>query len=235
MAYAWVADNFAEFATSDSTVAVMLNGVTAGNLLVVTISIGNADARTISSVADGTNTYNAVTNVYSAIISWRQWMYYCVPGTGGNLTITATFSGAVTGGRAIMVTEYSGGHATPLDGTNYTTVDAEGNADGTETIGPLTPSENDCLLVASLADGTVTAYGTPINGYTIGQDSDPDICNVCQLYLIQTTAAESTAGATGNAWGSYCGCMAVFKAAAAAGGAAGGGAYYQHYYLSVVT
>lgn len=221
MAYAYVNANNAENAASGSDIAVTLNGVTAGHLLVVCIQAINTNSVTISSVADdasgGSNTYSPVEHIYATNIPWRQWMYYSVVATGGNLTITATYSGATGGERAILVMEFSGPAASPLDGTNYTTADAAAGGDGVESIGPLTPSASDCMVVAQLADATGTDYSTPTGGFTLQQQTTNGISNCAQFYLIQSGAASAaTCGATAGADGGYCGVMAVFTPAAAA-------------------
>src|SRR6185503_14054164 len=89
-----------------------LTGIANGNLLVV--GIGTSGAGTsVSSINDGANTYTKVSGrTFLAGNGGSEiWAAYSV--SGGNRTITVTFSGSVS--NDVVVAEYSGAATSPFD------------------------------------------------------------------------------------------------------------------------
>ena len=73
---------------NESSIAVSLTGITAGNLLVVWLTWGTADGA--PTLSDGTSSFTAGTKV--SISGGYGQFFYRLSANGGNKTITATFS-----------------------------------------------------------------------------------------------------------------------------------------------
>lgn len=158
MAYAFVNAWNNGGPTSGTTGTVSPTGVTVGNLLYLLIQC--ADSRTINSVSDGSNTYS-VANARIVPGVTDMWGYFCPVTTGGNLTITVTFSASVTD-IFIGAVEYSGIAASPFD-KNTSALTASGSSITTPSV---TTTQNGELIILS---GCVENAARPLNtqaGYT---------------------------------------------------------------------
>lgn len=92
-------------ATAATSIAVTLNGVTAGNLLWVAVGYESSSASV--TIADGGNTWQAGPTLSNAGDPYQVRLFYAENVAGGNRTVTATF-GASVDYRAIYVQERSG-------------------------------------------------------------------------------------------------------------------------------
>lgn len=154
--------------SSTSTVAVALLGVTAGNTIGCGIAWANQTA-SLSTVSDGTNNYTLVHNPTAASSLWRSAMAYMPSSIGGNVTITATLSGASTNVKIIVCHEVSGTDTTAvMDTSAMSDIGAVGG--GTDNVSQSVTITNPGTYIMGFflnygQNGAVTA-GT---GYTLGE------------------------------------------------------------------
>lgn len=149
------------FGDGDTTIAVTLNGTTSGRTIVIgalwfptSVSLSSVD------VGGQAATVHAGSLASSASLDARsQWASLAALSSGGNKTVTATFSGNIgTNEGIIWVKEYAGSDG--FDAVNAAT------GSGTSASLSLTTIADNCHIVAIVQDnfdGTFTA-GT---GYTI--------------------------------------------------------------------
>lgn len=178
---------------------------TSGATLIVisTVSYNIVSEISASDVTDSkSNTWTPLTGYVGTLV--RNRLFYCVnPTVGSGHTFTATKN---TGYPSIVVTAWSGNSATPGD------QDAGG---GDFTPGPITPSEDNCLIISAM--GASNAAAASINsGMTISDDiqyNPGQYFGTAMAYKIQTTAA--SIGPTWSGPNAEVSCIASFKAAAA--------------------
>lgn len=149
--------------------------------------------------------------------------FYAVAPSSGACTVT--FSQTNSGFFTVVISEFSGAATTtPLDGGTGTT--------GTGTAaspGNVTPSEDNCLIFATMTHGGTDRTITEEAGWSLVQEHEGGSTSgpISVIYKVQTTAttedADWTIGTGSVDWAATCG---VFKAAAAAG-ASGSGAFTQ--------
>lgn len=154
----------------------------------------NAAAATSPAITDGFgNTVNALTSV-TTTGNTRLYRWYIVPTTVG-LGHQFTASGITFD--SMIVSAFSGAAASPLD--------VQSTANATTQAGSITPSEDNCLVIASLCSRSVADY-TIGSSYTITERRS-FVSSICDggatAYLKQTTAS-----ATNPAW-SHSGAVAI--------------------------
>jgi hypothetical protein len=138
---------------ANTNVQALATAVTAGNMLVLGVTMGSAD--TIASVTD--NRGNAWTLVTSSSNGERAvWLYYVKSAKAGATTVTVTFGSGMYPDSALVVREYSGlgasasidKFATGSDGTNYVQVHPAGTTAATSAANELV------VVVAGASDKT---------------------------------------------------------------------------------
>lgn len=170
----------------------------------------------VPSISDSkSNSWTSLTNRNATNTNGR--MFYCVPSSVGS---GHTFSGGLAGTDypSIAVIALAGVHATPFG------AESGSGSDGvtTKQAGSLTPSENNCIVIACLS---FNAANTPsINeSFTIAQHIDfssGQHFGVDLAYKIQTTAAAQNPTWTNGSSGEMVAALAWFKSAAGGGGGA---------------
>lgn len=177
-----------------ATLVVVIGSVTQGNAIAVSDSQGNTP-------------FLGLTLRNGATVRGQLW-YFINPSTSATYTVTVSGSGGGTPFAACAYAAFSGTHASsPFDQENGSTTGATGN---------ITPSEDNCLVIAGAAQsgGTIsTQSGLATLLYAVGEAGSA--WGVSLAYTIQTTAA--AAGCTFSNGTSYASCIASFKAAAAGG------------------
>lgn len=168
--------------------SVTLLGVATGNLIVVCIVTSGAGT-SVTSVTDGTNTYTQrSTRIFLAGVGGQeQWEAHNV--TGGDLTITANYSGAANANLACA--EYSGiDTSSPFDQTS--------KASGTSTTpssGNVATSQADELLIGFVTDGVFTYDG----GWNLRENGDFQSFLADRIVAVAGNyAASGTIGASQN-------------------------------------
>lgn len=213
MALTRVAGQFArnQSAASATTIAVTLNSIAPGALLVLGITV--ADGVTISTVRDDLvvdATKAAASSIDFVAHGQRFECWYFENHGGGSRTFTATFSATATF-RGIQVTEYAGAatSAAYFDGSTAT---------GTSTTldsGSKTPPVNGCLIWGQAhAD---TGVPTPSGAFS-SIDSEAGVNDVNWEDQIQGTAASIAATWTFGSSVDWVATMAIFKPAVGATG-----------------
>lgn len=197
-------------------VTVTINGVTAGNTLIVGIT--NGSARTVNTVTDGTNSYAAVGSQVSDSrdTNYRFDIYEAPNVAAGNFTISVDFTGGGAFEEELIVHEVSG------LGTTFN-LDQSGSAETASTspsvsTGSSTTQDGDYLF-AMIQDtsGTAAARWSQGSGYT---ERAEDFTNgsVESEDQVQTTAGATSATWTQNNSGNALARLIAVKAAAAGGG-----------------
>lgn len=224
-----VQNNHASSDTQSGTLAVTLNGVSTGNLIAVFAFCYHGPGSVgIASVADDQgNTYAAVDTANPDTAEWFK-TFYARNVTGGNLTITVTYTGTPTY-RRVIVTEYSG-LSTAADVLDAHSISAVTTTWGTGTD------------VATSGAATTTANGDTVIGF-YGQVSDQTLPTAGTGYTSRSTwqnpagdawahedRVQSNAGsiaATFTPGGANKETVVAMLAFKAAGGGGGGGATYE--------
>lgn len=201
--------------SSSGTTLAFPSNVTAGNLLIAVQTHFNNLGAAITTPTDTlAHTYVAVDTQVSVDSNTQLRMYYVENCSGGANTVTFDIEGVNTGDITVNIFEFSGVATTSalLDGQNA------GPSTGTAvSTGNVTPSEDNCLLIAAMshngADTSITEEWTLLQENEGGSANMP----LATQYKVQTTATTEdgdwTLGAS-RTWGTQLG---VFKSA---GGAA---------------
>jgi hypothetical protein len=184
MGYALVqtVENNADAASA--TIAVTINGVVAGNLLVVCVAGYNYTDADVSGVADDQSTAAVkAADKSSSTANNNCEIWYFQNHGGGNRTVTATFTTSNAQYRYITVSEWSGGAITSVfegkainDGTSATP--STGNLD-------VTPSQDGMLIIGLIHPNAVPTAAAP---FTLLR-YDGGSTNAHSEYYIQPTAA----------------------------------------------
>ena len=210
-------------AGSATTVAATTAGsVTAGDLIV--LFIAHQSAVTISSVADGRGTtYNQIGSVYVDSGNGQKGvLYYGIAAAGtGAITVTVTFSATCTF-RHIVISEYSGNHASPLDQfyTPTTPSNTATGTDATKSDSSITPSVNNCLIYAGFQDSSGTPTVAPGTSPAFNERTDDTLGGgTIQVEDLVQGSAVAVFGTwtVGTAGHGYQGVVASFKPATAGG------------------
>lgn len=119
------ANNSSGSATS-TTIAATLAGVTAGNLL--WLSVGCFNSSTSITISDSTgNSWSAGPTISNGTDPWQHRLFYCANASAGSHTVTATFGTAVAY-RCIYIQERSGlATSSPLEGAGTSNRQASGS------------------------------------------------------------------------------------------------------------
>jgi hypothetical protein len=187
---------------------------TGANLLVVNVANTASTSLVVSDNKSGGN-LNALTASVSDIFNRISRLYWVIMtgGTGHTITVTGTDENI-----GLTWAYFSGVHASPIGGTEGAGTAGFGTSFA---ISSVTPSENDCLVVAGMMNDT--APGHAINGgFTMHQA----LQGSAGVYLGSAIASliQTTAAAAGPTWSwtgdqNASGSSAWFKAAGAGGGA----------------
>lgn len=181
-------------ASSGSTCAVTLTGVTAGNTIVVLTEIDSATI-TVSSIKDGVpNTYTLLDAVTSGTKSTRSAYFQNTP--GGSVTVTATFSASGSTFRRMLVCEYSGLGAPDGHAAAATTATGAGQA---ESSGNFTDKYMGDTIVA-LANASTSTL-TAGSGFTLDANNPGSQGMYAESGVVAgpgTTSATFTSGANGQ-------------------------------------
>jgi hypothetical protein len=196
--------------TDGGYTATCAYSATTGSLLVVT-AIGYYPGATVEGVADGTNTYAESKAAAGTELFLAQW--HAANITGGNLTITVSYSNNVNPS-LILVDEYTGAATTNagvLDQTN-----SAGGASATMSPGAITPSVNGALIRSSCAvdvpSGTDTY--TAVADYTLrANNGDSAYNDGAAEDRILGTASAQTASITSSTSRTYVCVVASYKPA----------------------
>lgn len=185
---------------------------TGSNRLLIAIIADRSNlARTINTV-----TYNgvALTQAGSRAIEESTGLklfidvfYLINPATGSN-TLYVEYAGEGTHQVGVTALVFSGGNQS----APYDQQDTDLSASGNNPSLTLTPSENDCLLIAGLLDEDGVLL-TQSGGTTV-DDFDAGAFVFQAAYFIQTTAASKTISWSGSTAYNYVAVMFSFKAAA---------------------
>ena len=137
---------------------VTLNGTAAGSLIVVAASVWNGGGG-VTGISVSDNVNGAYTESFRAHDGVQDAsLHYYPNNAGGNLTVTVNpAAGTDNYDLWIAVAEFAGGDtASPASGTPATNTRGGGTNTATlSTAGPMTPADNDVLVIA--VDGHVTA------------------------------------------------------------------------------
>ena len=176
---------------------VFAAGAAQGDLVVGIIAWdpGAGDTISLSSVTDNgtgtSNTWNVVGGTSMTIGQQRAAAIWCVNqrNAGTLTTVTGTFSTS-TPWRAILVREYSGNAASPLDGSNTSGPTTHTQATDNLTSGTFTPAVDGGLVVGLnyyyAVNGTLAA-GTGFGNFT----EETAFVHLAIEHFIQTTAAQT--------------------------------------------
>lgn len=178
MAFAFVQSASAMGTTTATSIAVSFaSNVTANNLIVCAVSWGSAGGvvEAPTSVADAIgNTLTRIPNSANvdATNDQQQCLFYKPSIAGGASSVTCTFP-ASRSNRGIIVVEYSGESASPLDQQTSNFQTAPGTTTDAVTTGSKTTTTAGQLIVGAYTDcsagtGTTVTAGT---GYTKRRDT----------------------------------------------------------------
>jgi hypothetical protein len=163
-AWAHIQTNGSLEAGSDANIAhAITSSLTAGSLVVCHIAWVTAGG-SISTVADGTNSYAASGSAVSHADGFSVHTYYAMNVSAGSVTVTVTFSGATTN-KALICQEYSGiATSGALDVTKTNSQAGSTATDGITSGSTTSTAENNELVVAagwvrSGASGLVSGTG----------------------------------------------------------------------------
>lgn len=199
MAAAHVQQVISESFGAITTIAITVNGVATGNAICGQV-VWNSGTVTLDSVTDtGSNTYVRLNNPVTSG-SQRAALFYALNVTGGNLTITATFSAATANGWNALIVHEASGIATTgaLDGNALNAQTNPGTGTDAITSTSITTAANGDYLGAFVMEmphknsgGTYTAgtgYTQRVNSLNAGSESQ-----------IQATAGAIAGTFTGSA------------------------------------
>lgn len=201
-----VLDNFTTNITSDDNVSISASQFTVGALGIALISWDATGGKTILFVHDDFG------NVWIPTPAGRQGpssdnqylqAYYCanIASAPAPTGVLAGFSGAVTA-RSIYVTSFTVSSGTPV--LDQETYNAPGGASAAPTVGPLTPSVSNCLMVGWMEGNASIAAGATWTSISISPDF------VCAEYFLQTTPTSKSAVWTQTS-GNYGATLLIFK------------------------
>lgn len=197
-----------ELAATATTIALTLNGVAAGSLLVIIVGVVGSTTTTISGVQDDLGTVGV--SVGRAVYATNGYgeIWYIKNATAGNRTVTVTYSATITN-RYMCLIEADADTSSPLDQTAKKETQDSVNPN-TAAVTTLADGEYCVALSAGIPGTSLTAtspYGdvyTPVtlNSWTIGVED----------------RIQATQGATNAAWtaanSSWFAILATFKATA---------------------
>ena len=196
-----------------TTQTVVLNGVTAGNLIIVWVSWCNYD-RTIS-VSDGTTTLTAGTKVWNPNQAGQ--FFYLLSANSGNRTYTATWPGGVVDFISMRVSEYNASGAWTFDAQNV------GSGNSTSLLsGSINTTGTDEVVESGMSGfGAVTITSQQINSVnaTIPAYSGTNVQIGYRLLNSTFSSGTATASVSSCVW--VCNIIA-FKAAAGGSAALSG-------------
>lgn len=158
---------------------------TGANLIILTVGWYHAITADVTITDSKSNTWNALTKKSTTTISNRIW--WSIPtSVGSSHTFTQT---SATSFGPIIMTAWSGSHASaPADQENG----AVSSSASSLATGSITPSENNCLVIAGIGHENNTSVAATINGsFTISDEvlySGGASESAAMAYLIQTTA-----------------------------------------------
>ena len=209
MAAAFVQSASSSIASGSSgTISVTINGVTAGNCLIVA-AFSLSATESFDSCADGTNTYTAAATHQNGDGSGGR-VFVAPNVSSGNFTVTATLSGDASY-RVILVHEVSGIATT-------SPVDAVSSSLDCDNSGSDTPNENGCYIFGAGYTGYSATAATAGGSFTL-RESQTDAAGVAAATedQVQATAASISSNFTfgdngGTGW------MVALKPAAGGGG-----------------
>lgn len=199
-------------ASANTSVAITLSGVGAGNLIVIGLA-GASASNTLSSIVDSSgNTVSTAQALGGSVVA--NGIYYVANTSSGTHTITATVSAAEN--IEIHAVEYrNAATVSPLVAT-ATPLSSSGS---TITTNSVTPAANGSLCVFG---GTVTGSAT-LSSYINGFTQESAITSGPTSFfadLVQSTAATVSAGLTQSGTSTWTTNVAVFKPASAGSGTA---------------
>lgn len=201
---------------TSSTTLAFPSDVAAGNLLAVCVSAFHSFGVTISTPSDTrSSSYAAMAAQQNPDFASGVRNYYALAPSSGACTVTVEIN--ASGDYTCAIAEFSGVAAvSPLDtGTGGTGTGTAASA------GNVTPSEDNCLIVAAMTHNGADRTLTEGAGWSLIQENEGGSSNMplSAIYKVQTTAttedADWTIGTGSVNWAATCG---VFKAAAAATG-----------------
>jgi hypothetical protein len=168
-----------------------LIGVTAGNILVMSVSF-QAPGDGTWTFSDGVNTWNTGPKVAA---NGFQVIGYALNVASGNVTVTASTTGSSAQIDAILV-EYSGTTTAVFDSQNTN----NGSGAGTTTSIALTTAQNNELVVVGGNDGNPTTFDAPMS--TRGNPTNPGFTNTADN-VYATAGAQNITGTrtSGSGWG----------------------------------
>lgn len=198
--------------------ALGVNGGTTGAIdttgaSFLVLAVGWYVGGTAPSVSDSkSNTWVPLTQQSFGGVSSSRLYYSIAPTVGSGHTFTASGSSSYS---SICVLAFSGSHASPYDQEN-----GSGATSSTIQAGSLTPSEDNCLVVAGVCPSDGSGNISINGGFTeydiIWVIGNNEGCGIG--YLIQTTAAAANPTWTMDASSAVTATIATFKAAAGGGG-----------------
>lgn len=217
MAYTLVQNNVG-FAFSGTTVSATFGSpVTAHNAILVAAVIDAA--LSISSIADGTNTYSVGASNTGAGNPAKAGFGFSLNVAAGTPTVTLTVSGGTIGNSTIWIEEWSGiATSSAGDGSSALFTSGSGTPGEAFTAGSFTPGSSGDLIWAFGHCGNGGAV-TPGTGFATAVNDSADAFQ--SQFLTQSVAASINAGFNSTPGGfAYYGVAAAFKAAGG-GGATG--------------
>lgn len=196
---------------SGTSLAVALNGVSAGSVLAVYVYWGDPTA-TCSLADSKSQSYTVKHGATTLASQGRSSLWYAKNVAAGNTTITATISASAFA--VIEVHEISGCDTTePYDTSAVNAQTDPGTGANAVTSGSITPSVNGCYLFG--ATQAVAGTSATINAdWTSRQTQN----GMYSGDIVQTSAGAKAFTATGsNAFEDYISIIVAFKPPAAAG------------------
>lgn len=193
----------------DTTTGTINTTTAAGGLLVAWI---NYDDAAVAGVTDSAgNSWTPLTEVTANATSWGRLYYVLNPSTSATHSFTGDYVSG-TGSPAIWAAAFAVSGGTPAYNSQ------ESGASGASP-GSITPSVNNCLLVAGCSNSSGAA--TAVNSsFTLSQ-AKAEAANtwaVAGAYQIQTTATARNPTFSGGGGTYFCTAQAVFRIDASGGG-----------------
>lgn len=188
----------------ETSVAATLNGVTAGNLIVVFVSWG-ANDRT-PTVSDGTSSLTAGTKVTSSgggFYNYNQ-VFYLLAANSGNRTYTVTFGGAVAY-PSISVEEFSASGAWTFDTQNT----GNGNSSSLLSGNITTATANEVILSGLSLYGSTTYSDRLINEAAVTTPALGQTNNELSYRIVNAIVTNGHTQATSVSGANYWGCNII--------------------------
>lgn len=183
--------------TATTVACATTMNIAAGN--VVAVFVRTPSGVTISSVADGTNTYSAQASCSQASVGVGRWFVSGNTSSAASVTITATYS-ATTTFRGLWAVQYSGvSVTTPIDISPVCNGASSGT---TATSASFTTTHANEILLSGVSVGSVSETYTAGSGYTLGSVApDQDMQGQYQFVsAIQTGATATMSFTASNPW-----------------------------------